>query len=73
MAAESPMEMLEEIVFGLKAGDEEVYVWLRDQLKECGASELSVELAMGVIAKLLPEDAQGNLELAEHYNRRWAN
>jgi len=67
------MEMLEEIVFGLKAGDEEVYVWLRDQLKECGASELSVELAMGVIAKLLPEDAQGNLELAEHYNRRWAN
>ena len=73
MVAESPMEMLEEIAFGLKAGDEEVYVWLRDQLKECGASELSVELAMGVIAKLLPEDAQGNLELAEHYNRRWAN
>ncbi len=67
------MEMLEEIALGLKAGDEEVYVWLRDQLKECGASELSVELAMGVIAKLLPEDAQGNLELAEHYNRRWAN
>jgi len=73
MAAESLVQMLEEIALGLKAGDEEVYGWLRDQLKECGGSEISVELAMGVIARLLPEEAQGNLELAEHYNRRWAH
>ena len=55
MAAESLVQMLEEIAVGLKAGDEEVYGWLREQLKECGASEISVELAMGVIARLLPE------------------
>ena len=73
MAADSLVQMLEEIAFGLKAGDEEVYDWLRDQLKECGASEISVELAMGVIARLLPEDVQGNLELAEHHNHRWAH
>jgi precorrin-4 methylase len=58
MAAESLVQMLEEIAVGLKAGDEEIYGWLRQQLKECGASEISVELAMGVIARLLPEDAQ---------------
>ena len=73
MAAEALVQMLEEIAIGLKAGDEEVYGWLRDQLKECGGSEISVELAMGVIARLLPEEAQGNLELAEHYSRRWAH
>ena len=50
MAAESLVQMLEEIAIGLKAGDEEIYGWLREQLKECGASEISVELAMGVIA-----------------------
>jgi hypothetical protein len=38
-----------------------------------GCAEISVELAMGVIARLLPEEAQGNLELAEHYSRRWAH
>ena len=65
MAAESLVQMLEEIAVGLKAGDEEIYGWLREQLKECGASEISVELAMGVIARLLPEEAQGNLEAAQ--------
>ena len=73
MAAESLVQMLEEIAVGLTSGDEDVHDWLRDQLKECGGSEISVELAMGVIAQLLPEDAQGNFELADHYNRRWAN
>jgi hypothetical protein len=73
MAAESLVQMLEEIAVGLKSGDEEVYGWLRDQLKECGGSEVSVELAMGVIARLLPEEAQGSIKLAEHYNRRWAH
>lgn len=73
MAAESLVQMLEEIAVGLKSGDEEVYGWLRDQLKECGGSEVSVELAMGVIARLLPDEAQGSIELAEHYNRRWAH
>jgi hypothetical protein len=47
--------------------------WLREQLKECGGSEISVELAMGVIAKLLPEEAQGNLEAARQHARRWAH
>ncbi len=65
MAAKSLVQMLEEIAVGLKAGDEEIYGWLRQQLKECGASEISVELAMGVIARLLPEEAQGNLEAAQ--------
>ena len=65
MAAESLVQMLEEIAVGLKAGDEEIYGWLRQQLKECGASEISVELAMGVISRLLPEEAQGNLEAAQ--------
>ena len=73
MAAESLVQMLEEIAVGLRAGDEEIYGWLRQQLKECGASEISVELAMGVIARLLPEEAQGNLEAAQHHARRWAH
>jgi precorrin-4 methylase len=73
MAAESLVQMLEEIAVGLKAGDEEIYGWLREQLKECGASEISVELAMGVIARLLPEEAQGNLEAAQQHARRWAH
>ena len=53
------MQMLEEIAVGLKSGDEEIYGWLREQLKEAGGSDISVELAMGVIARLLPEDVQG--------------
>ena len=53
MATGSLTQMFEEIAAGLKAGDEEIYGWLRYQLKECGGSEISVELAMGVIAKLL--------------------
>jgi precorrin-4 methylase len=73
MAAESLVQMLEEIAVGLKAGDEEIYGWLREQLKECGASDISVELAMGVIARLLPEDAQGHLEAAQQHARRWAH
>jgi hypothetical protein len=73
MAAESLVQMLEEIAVGLKAGDEEIYGWLRQQLKECGASEISVELAMGVIARLLPEEVQGNIEAARQHARRWAH
>ena len=42
-------------------------------LKECGATEISVELAMGVIARLLPEEAQDNLEAAHQHTRRWAH
>ena len=55
MAAESLVRMLEEIAVGLKSGDEEIYGWLRQQLKDCGGSDISVELAMGVIARLLPD------------------
>lgn len=47
MAAESLVQMLEEIAVGLKSGDEEIYGWPRQQLKDCGASEISVELAWG--------------------------
>ena len=83
MAAESLVQMLEEIAVGLKAGDEEIYGWLREQLKECGeapfytlgplTTDISVELAMGVIARLLPEEAQGHLEAAQQHARRWAH
>ena len=67
------MQMLEEIAVGLKSGDEEIYGWLREQLKECGASDISVELAMGVIARLLPEDVQGEIEATQQHIRRWAH
>lgn len=73
MAGESLVQMLEEIAVGLKSGDEEIYGWLREQLKECGASDISVELAMGVIARLLPEDVQGEIEAAQQQIRRWAH
>ena len=73
MAAESLVQMLDEIAVALRAGDQEIYGWVRDQLKECGASEISVELAMGIIARLLPEDAQGRFELATRNARRWAH
>ena len=73
MATGSLTQMFEEIAAGLKAGDEEIYGWLRDQLKECGGSEISVELAMGVIAKLLPEDAQTGMIVATQQARRWAH
>lgn len=67
------MQMLEEIAVGLKSGDEEIYGWLREQLKECGGSDISVELAMGVIARLLPEDVQGEIEASQQHLRRWAH
>ena len=73
MATGSLGQMFEEIAAGLKSGDEEIYVWLRDQLKECGGSEISVELAMGVIARLLPEDAQTGVLVASQSARRWAH
>src|SRR6476620_4279916 len=73
MATGSLTQMFEEIAAGLKAGDEEIYGWLRDQLKECGGSEIAVELAMGVIAKLLPEDAQTGMIVASQQARRWAH
>jgi len=73
MAGESLVQMLEEIAVGLKSGDEEIYGWLREQLKECGASDISVELAMGVIARLLPEDVQGEIEATQQHIRRWAH
>ena len=65
--------MFEEIAAGLKSGDEEIYGWLRDQLKECGGSEISVELAMGVIARLLPEEAQTEVMADLPSARRWAH
>jgi precorrin-4 methylase len=65
--------MFDEIAAGLKAGDEEIYGWLRDQLKECGGSEIAVELAMGVIARLLPEDAQTAALVDAQAARRWAH
>jgi hypothetical protein len=73
MAGESLVQMLEEIAVGLKSGDEEIYGWLREQLKEAGGSDISVELAMGVIARLLPEDVQGEFEAAQQHIRRWAH
>jgi len=73
MAGESLVQMLEEIAVGLKSGDEEIYGWLREQLKECGASDISVELAMGVIARLLPEDVQGEIEATQQHIKRWAH
>jgi precorrin-4 methylase len=73
MATGSLGQMFEEIAAGLKSGDEEIYGWLRDQLKECGGSEISVELAMGVIARLLPEDAQTGVMVAAQSARRWAH
>ena len=73
MATGSLTQMFEEIAAGLKAGDEEIFGWLRDQLKECGGSEISIELAMGVIAKLLPEDAQTGMIVASQQARRWAH
>ena len=73
MATGSLDHMFEEIAAGLKAGDEEVYGWLRDQLMECGSSEISVELAMGVIASLLPEDAQTGMLESSQQARRWAH
>jgi precorrin-4 methylase len=73
MATGSLAQMFEEIAAGLKAGDEEIYGWLRDQLKECGGSEISVELAMGVIASLLPEEAQTEMLEASQQAHRWAH
>jgi hypothetical protein len=73
MATGSLTAMFEEIAAGLRSGDEEIYGWLRDQLKECGGSEISVELAMGVIARLLPEDAQTGVIAATEAPRRCAH
>ena len=36
-------------------------------------AEISIELAMGVIAKLLPEDAQTGMIVASQQARRWAH
>lgn len=47
MAIGSLGQMFEEIAAGLKAGDEEIYGWLREQLKECGGSEISIEFRYG--------------------------
>jgi precorrin-4 methylase len=73
VATESLSEMLEEIATGLKSGDEEIFGWLREQLKECGATDISVELAMGVITRLLPEEAQACMHVATQQARRWAH
>jgi precorrin-4 methylase len=73
MGTASLTQMFEEIAAGLKSGDEEIYGWLRDQLKECGGSEISVELAMGVIARLLPEEAQIEVMTGAPSARRWAH
>lgn len=73
MARESLSQMFDEIAARLAAGDEETFGWLRDQLKQCGASEISVELAMGVITRLLPEDAQTGVLIDAQQARRWAH
>jgi precorrin-4 methylase len=73
VATESLSEMLEEIADGLRSGDEEIYGWLREQLKECGATDISVELAMGVITRLLPEEAQACMKVVSQQARRWAH
>ncbi len=72
MVGDSLTQTFEEIAAGLKAGDAEIYGWLRDQLKECGASDISIELAMGVIARLMPEEAQAEV-LDGLQVRRWAH
>jgi hypothetical protein len=73
MEKDSVIQMLDEIAAGLKAGDSDVYGWLRDQLESCGGSEISVDLAMGVITRLLPEDVQCAVNPDERQSRRWAH
>jgi hypothetical protein len=65
--------MIEEIASGLKAGDGDTYLWLVEQLQECGGSEMSMQLALGVIAQLLPEGARDDLNVACEHTRRWAH
>lgn len=57
-------EMLDEIAAELRAGDGEVRDWLRDQLQEAGASEVAVELAIGIIARLMPPQTDGPAVIA---------
>lgn len=45
-------KMFSEIADSLKAGDQEVYMWLHGQIRDC---EDPAALAMGVISRLLPE------------------
>jgi hypothetical protein len=70
MSKDSVMQMLDEIAAGLKAGDRDVYGWLRDQLENCGGSEISVDLAMGVITRLLPDDARDSVSFGACQSRR---
>jgi hypothetical protein len=45
--------MLSEIADGLRAGNEEVYMFLHEQFKSLSAEDTTA-LAMGVIAHLMP-------------------
>jgi hypothetical protein len=45
--------MLFEIADGLRAGDEEVYIFLHEQFKSLSAEDTAA-LALGVIAHLMP-------------------
>jgi hypothetical protein len=45
--------MLSEIADGLRAGNEEVYMFLHEQFKSLSAEDTKA-LAMGVIAHLMP-------------------
>ena len=73
MVKETSQELLAEIAAGLQSGDGEVYQWLSGQLQECGASEMAVELAMGVIGQLLPERARSEIGVACEHIRRWSH
>jgi hypothetical protein len=73
MGKRPSQEMLAEIAAGLKAGDGDVYLWLSEQLQECGASEMAMQLAMAVIGELLPETARGEIGLANQHLRHWAH
>ncbi len=73
MATNSLAQMLEEIAQGLRTGDQEIWDWLQDQLKECGATDMCVELAMGVIARLVPETTKMGVVYTVPEARRWAH
>lgn len=50
--------MLDEIAAALRSGEYEVLDWLREQLEQTGASEVAVELSLGVIARLMERSAR---------------
>jgi hypothetical protein len=53
-------KMFSEIVVALRAGDQDVYMWLHGQLLGCNSDDAAC-LAMGVISRLMPEFDHGPL------------